>query len=245
MKKFLIPLSLLLIIFGFSPAFAYEDDLDGLLKDHVKPVTARGIQYNGVNYNSWRKDPRHATVRNVILATDPTSLTSKNEKLAYWINAYNVLTIDLITRENEQKTIKNLKSGFTSPWEKYKWNIAGKDYTLDQIEHDIIRPLGEPRIHFAINCAAKSCPDLRTEAYRADKLDSQLEDQTKKTFKNVTKGYEEKNGNIIRVTKVMDWFKKDFGNGNLNSWLQSYLPDTVNDQTRIKFFNYDWCLNKQ
>lgn len=238
---------LLFLIFLVMPlsAQAYENDLNGLLKDNVKTVIAENTQYNGVNYDAWGKDPRHIKVRDAILAVMPKNLLSKNEKLAYWINAYNVLTIDLITREGESNSIKNLGGTFTSPWKKHKWVIAGKAYTLDDIEHKIIRPLGDARIHFAINCAAKSCPDLRTEAYRADRLNAQLEDQTKKTFQNSTKGYKQDGENTVRVTKVMDWFDEDFNNGNLKTWLKAYFPNVVSEDTDIQFFDYDWSLNKQ
>lgn len=245
MKKIITFIAFILLAVVAQPVFAYENDLDGLLKDHIKPVTAKGIEYNGVDYQAWGKDPRHVKVREAILTTNPANLASKNEKLAYWINAYNVLTIDLITREGETQSIKNLGSTFTSPWKKHKWEIAGKEYTLDDIEHGVIRPMGEARIHFAVNCAAKSCPDLRAEAYRANKLDAQLQDQTIKTFENTTKGFKKLDGNAIKVSKVMSWFKKDFDNGELNNWIATYFPDSVNKETNISFFDYDWSLNKQ
>jgi len=246
MKPFKFLLTATVLTITSSPAYAYFDTLDGLLKDHVKPVTANGTQYNGVDYDAWAKDTRHVQVREQILTKNPASLGSNNEKLAYWINAYNVLTIDLITREGERESIKNLGSTFTSPWKKHTWKIAGKDYTLDDIEHGIIRKMDEPRIHFAVNCAAKSCPDLRAEAYRPTKLNTQLDDQTRLTFKNSTKGYAKLDGeNTVRVSKVMDWFDEDFNNGDLRSWLQPYFPNVINDDTNIKFFSYDWSLNKQ
>lgn len=226
------------------PLPSYERDLDGLLKDHVEPTTADGIDYNGVDYNAWGKDPRHAQVRDAILAVDPASLSSKEEQLAFWINAYNVLTIDLITRTDEQKSIKDLGNVFDSPWDKYTWEIHGKEHTLNNIEHDIIRKMGEPRIHFAVNCAAKSCPDLRAEAYSADKLDAQLEEQANLTLGNQTKGYRKEKGNAVRVTKIMDWYGDDFDNGDLNSWLETYKPDEVNSDSKVSFFKYDWSLNK-
>jgi len=96
---------LFLALFGFSfNAFAYENNLDGLLKQYVKTVTKSGIQYNAINYDAWGKDPRHAKVRDEILNKNANTLKSKEQKLAYWINAYNVLTIDLITREKETQT---------------------------------------------------------------------------------------------------------------------------------------------
>lgn len=241
MKKLL----LLLALFSFSlNAFAYENNLDGLLKSYVKTVTKSGIQYNAVNYAAWGKDPRHAKVRDEILKTNANTLKSKDQKLAYWINTYNVLTIDLITSKNETKSIKNLGSVFKSPWKKFTWNVNGKNLTLDGIEHNIIRKLNDPRIHFAINCAAKSCPDLRREAYRANKLNAQLQHQVNLTLSNTSKGFRKGNGNSVQVSKVMDWFKEDF-KGGINKWLQPYKKGVVNNNTKISFIAYDWSLNKQ
>lgn len=229
-----------------QPAYAYFDALDGLLSDHVKSVTAKGITYNGVDYDAWARDARHVQVRDEILAKNPATLGSKNEKLAYWINAYNVLTIDLITREGERESIKNLGGTFSSPWKTHEWTIAGKDYTLDDIEHGVIRKMGEARIHFAVNCAAKSCPDLRADAYRPAKLNAQLDEQTRLTFENSTKGFKQIDGqNAVRVSKVMDWFDEDFKGGDLRGWLAPYFPNVINDETSVKFFSYDWSLNKQ
>lgn len=226
-------------------AVAYENDLDGLLKSYVKPTKQAGIRYNGVNYEAWAKDPRHAKVKNQILRTNATQLKSKNEKLAYWINTYNLLTIDLITREKETESIKNLGSLFSSPWKKHRWNVNGKALSLDDIEHNIIRKLNDARIHFAINCAAKSCPDLRTEAYRSNKLDAQLRHQVQLTLNNSSKGFLQEKGNAVKVTKVMDWFREDFNQGNLHTWLTPYKKQSVNKNTQIRFFAYDWSLNKQ
>ena len=246
MKYLLAILVALNILFYIQPVLAYQDPLDGLLSDHVAPVTKDGITYNGVDYAAWGQDPRHDVVLDAILSTDLSTLQTKDQKLAYWINAYNVLTIDLITREGETESIKNLGTLLNSPWKKHTWTIAGQDYSLDDIEHGIIRPLDEPRIHFAVNCAAKSCPDLRTEAYRADRLEAQLAEQVQLTFANATKGYQSVEGqNAVRVTKVMDWFKEDFNEGDLRGWLQPYFPDVINDQTAIRFFKYDWSLNNQ
>lgn len=235
-----------LALFTFSlNAHAYFDDLDGLLKDHVKTVTKSGIQFNAVNYKAWGQDSRHAKVRDEILKQNTSALVSTDEKLAYWINAYNVLTIDLITREKETKSIKNLGNVFKNPWKRFSWKVDGKNRTLDDIEHGIIRKLNDPRIHFAINCAAKSCPDLRKEAYRANKLNAQLQHQVNLTLSNATKGFKESAGNTVKVSKIMDWFAEDFNSGNVNKWLQPYKKQIVNDNTKIGYFAYDWSLNKQ
>jgi len=246
MKLLNIITALLLVILISKPSHAYLDDLDGLLKDHLKTVTYSGITYNGVDYDAWKSDKRHVQVRDEILAINPNDLNSNNARLAYWINAYNVLTIDLIIREGERETIKNLGGVISSPWKKHKWTINGQSKTLDSIEHDIIRKIGDARIHFAVNCAAKSCPDLRMESYRAETINEQLDDQVRSAFENETKIYKNDEGdNQIHLTKIMDWYGEDFNDGNLILWLKPYLGNAINDDTSIDFYGYDWSLNKQ
>lgn len=227
-------------------AYAYEDDLDGLLAQHVKPIKENGITYNGVDYDAWSHDPRHEKVLSSIASFHPATLLTQNEKLAFWINAYNVFTIDIMIKTGERDSIKNQGSFFTTPWQKHDWVISGRAYTLDRIEHEIVRKMGEPRIHFALNCAAKSCPDLRRESYRAERLEAQLEDQTRLTLNNPTKGfYVMPYKDTVRVSRVMDWYGEDFHSGDVRSWLRPYKPKDIKGQTGVLFFNYDWSLNKQ
>lgn len=219
---------------------------DGLLGEHIQPVTSPGgVSYNGVDYGAWAEDERHKEARDVLLSIDPSSFGTKDETLAFWMNTYNFLTIDLITREGEEQSIKNLGSTFVSPWKKHKWDIAGASYSLDQIEHKIIRPMDEPRIHFAINCAALSCPDLRSEAYKADILNRQLNEQTVATLNNPSKvfSYDEAR-DVASVSKIMDWFDEDFNDGDIKAWLKTYKPNVITADTKIKFLKYDWSLNK-
>ncbi|MCI4662964.1 MAG: DUF547 domain-containing protein [Neomegalonema sp.] len=234
---------------AFADEARYHDDLDGLLAEHVRPATARGISYHGVDYDAWALDPRHARAREALLATDPARLPTRSDRLAFWINAYNLLTIDLIVREGERETIKNLGGLFSTPWQRHKWTIAGAPYSLDDIEHKIIRPMGEPRIHFAINCAAISCPDLRRESYRGERLEEQLADQTRRLLENGSKGLrrgrEADGGDWIMLSRVMRWFDEDFDNGDLRGWLAPYLPGALSQATDVRFFDYDWSLNKR
>lgn len=207
---------------------------DGLLKSHVHPAEKNGIAYNGVDYIAWRNDSRHGQALTHLLAAQPEK--TKN----YWINVYNFLTIDLIVKTGEKESIKNLGSPFQSAWKKYSWDIGGTAYTLDQIEHKILRPMGDPRIHFVINCASISCPDLRQEAYRMDRLDVQLDEQTWLALANTGKGLR-RDGNTVYVSRIFEWFAEDFKNGDVRGWLLDYplveLPFT------LKFMDYDWSLN--
>ncbi len=242
MKRFLLILSMVAIFWPMQ-AQAYIDDYDALLRDYVKPTKRGGITFNGVDYDSWTTDLRHSRAMDSLEKTQLSTLRTKKERLAFWINAYNLLTIDLIVGQGERDSIKNLGFLFRSPWVRYNWKIDGKLYTLDEIEHDIIRKIGEPRIHFAVNCAAISCPDLRNEAYRADSLDSQLRDQQERIFDNKTKGLR-KDGNTIYATKVMDWYEEDFSKGNPLKYLRKHAPSRVGEADDLRFFRYDWSLNK-
>lgn len=240
----------IVLLLGFfavpKQAFAYLDDYNGLLKDYVKPVVSNGIKYNGVNYDKWQFDKRHKKVRQALQNTDPSQLRSQRERLAFWINAYNFFTIDLIIQRGERDSIKDLGGVLETPWQRFRWSIGGNEYTLDNIEHDIIRKIGDPRIHFAVNCAAKSCPDLRREAYTTEKIDKQLDEQVRLTFANTTKGFAKvKDKNSIVLTKVMDWYEEDFSNGKLQIWMEQWKPELVDPKTSIGFFSYDWSLNSQ
>lgn len=215
---------------------------DAMLKSHVAPARQAGINYNGVDYAAWRADERHPQALSALLGSDPASLEGRTAQLAYWINAYNFLTIDLIVKENETRSIKNLGNLLSTPWTRFKWKIAGRSLALDDIEHKIIRPFGEPRIHFAINCVAISCPDLRSEAYTRTDLERQLTDQLAVTFANASKGFRLEEG-AVRVSKVMDWFAEDFAGGDVQQWLAAHSPQAIPAGSAIRFFDYDWSLN--
>lgn len=214
----------------------------GLLSAHVRPARQNGIAYAGVDYGSWRRDARHAEALAALLASDPKSAVSRQEMLAYWINAYNFLTVDLIAREGETRSIKNLGGLLASPWKRFRWPIGGRELSLDDIEHGTIRKLGEPRIHFAVNCAAISCPDLRAQPYVAAILDAQLADQVAKTFANPAKGYSAVAA-TVRISKVMDWYREDFDGGDVAGWIRANAPVDLPEGARIAFLAYDWTLN--
>jgi len=213
---------------------------DELLSDYVTPVKANGIQFNGVDYDAWHADFRHQQALDLLLAEKPNKLKGDAKK-AFWINTYNLLTIELIVRENERASIKNLGGLFTSPWKKHEWRIAGDDYSLDYIEHKILRPMGDARVHFAINCASISCPDLRPEVYQAENLNYQLNQQVMHTLDNQGKGFDATK-NSVSVSKIFDWFSEDFEAGDVMHWLQSYKQ--IDPSRDLEFMPYDWSLNK-
>lgn len=203
----------------------------GLLKENV----SRGK----VNYEGLKKN--QATLKSYIEmlgANAPGDDWSRNEKLAYWINAYNAVTINLILDNYPVKSITDLSNG--KPWDKKIVTLGGKSYSLNQIENDIIRPrFNEPRIHFAVNCAAISCPPIRNEAFVASKLDEQLDEQTRSFLKN--EAFNALNGKTFRASKIFDWYGEDFG--DLNAFISKYT--NLPADATIEFVDYNWALNKQ
>ncbi|MBK9254293.1 MAG: DUF547 domain-containing protein [Saprospiraceae bacterium] len=170
--------------------------------------------------------------------SDPNPKWSKNEQLAFWINAYNLFTVKLITDNYPLKSIQDLDKG--KPWDVKRITIGGKKYSLNNIENDIIRPkFKDARIHFAVNCAAVSCPPLLNAAYLPKTLDAQLEGQTKKFFDN--KKYQKIEPLKAEISKIMDWYAVDFG--NIHNFINKYSTVKVNPKAKISFKEYDWALN--
>lgn len=161
-----------------------------------------------------------------------------NDELAFWINLYNLSTVQLIVNHWPVKSIRDIENG--SPWDK-KWiKVNGDVLSLNQIEHDIIRKkFNDARIHFAVNCAAKSCPPLLNKAYIGSKVQEQLESQTKK-FINNTK-YNSLSPKSAKVTQLMNWYKEDFG--DVVAFINKYATTKLDKGVKIDFKDYDWALN--
>ncbi|MGD8764768.1 MAG: DUF547 domain-containing protein [Desulfobacteraceae bacterium] len=181
-------------------------------------------------------------------AVDSKSL-SRDEQFAFYVNAYNAWTIKLIlSRYPDVKSIKNLGSLFKSPWKKEIVRLDGEVMTLDNIEHDILRPrFNDPRVHFAINCAAISCPPLSSVPYRADILNDQLNESTRSFLNNP--GSYKLDGNDLYVSRIFKWFAEDFNYDVLGFYL-NYANDELKQKLeakrttlRIKYLHYDWGLN--
>lgn len=202
------------------------------------------VDYTGFKSEEDRLDQYLA----VLEKTDPESL-SENEQFAFYINAYNAWTIKLILSAYPGITsIKELGSLLKSPWEKEFVHIDGRVTTLDDIEHNILRPrYRDPRVHFAINCSAVSCPPLRSEPYQGSTLDGQL-DLSTRAFINDPKNYRFE-GNTLYVSRIFQWFSEDF-NEDILGFLLVYAQDdlkrklsTKKRTIRIGYLHYDWALN--
>lgn len=170
----------------------------------------------------------------------PESSWSSKQKLTYWINAYNIYTIKLIVDNYPTTSITKITA---KPWEKKFIKLGGKTYDLNTIENGIIRKqFNEPRIHFALNCASKSCPVLLNAAYTPEKLYSQLTSQTKRFMKDATKN-DFSNPKKIKISQLFDWYKEDFTkNGTVIDFINKYRTEQL-DNPKIEYMEYSWDLN--
>ena len=205
---------------------------DQLLKKHV---TTDGR----VNYEGFRNDK--GILRDYITslgANMPTEIWSKEDKLAYWMNAYNAMTVDLIVRNLPLKSIKDIDK----PWDQRLWKLGSKWYNLNEVEHKILRKMGDARIHFGINCASFSCPPLLNDAFSSKTVEAQL-DALARTFVNDTKRNQISENNI-KISKIFSWFGKDFKtDGSLIDFLNRYSETTISNKARKSYMDYDWTLN--
>ncbi|NVJ85691.1 MAG: DUF547 domain-containing protein [Algoriphagus sp.] len=215
-----------------------------LLRNNVSP-------YGKVNYKGFIKEKEKLENYLEILsqnAPDRESWT-KEEQLAYWINAYNAFTVKLIVDHYPVKSIRDLGPKLKIPlvndvWHYEFFEINGEKSSLDEIEHNILRKeFEEPRIHFAINCASVSCPPLLNEAFVPEKLETQLEMVTRLFINDSQRNFI--SANEIEISSIFSWFKGDFTkNGTLIDFLNQYSQISISPNAKIRHLDYDWSLNE-
>jgi hypothetical protein len=219
---------------------------DTLLKQHVN-------EEGMVSYTGFIKD---SLILNQYLdslsdrAPDPKSWT-KEEQLAYWINAYNAFTVQLVIRNYPIKSIKDIATGLNIPFVSTTWdikfiNIGDEIIDLNRIEHGIIRKsFNDARIHFAVNCASMSCPKLRKEAYIGSMLNQQLDDQTLFFLQDPL--YNEINApGRAELSKLFTWFSGDFKKhaGGVIPFINDFLDKPLSKKAKLTYREYDWQLNE-
>lgn len=202
-----------------------------------KHVATNGI----VNYTGFSKDKNKLRNYITILSKNvPKENWNKEEKLAYWMNAYNAMTVDLILRNLPLESIKDIKD----PWEQRLWKLGDAWYNLEEIEHQILRKMGDARIHFGINCASFSCPPLSNKAFTALTVADQLEALAIQFINDSKRNSISKDR--VEISKIFTWFSKDFKtNGSIIDYLNKFSEVPINDNARIGFMDYNWELNNK
>ena len=215
------------------PIEAFNHDLwNNLLQLYVSDT-------GNVNYKAFKNDITELHLYIDSLGENmPTEDWNKEDKLAYWINAYNAMTVDLILRFEPIKSIKDIKD----PWDQRLWKLGDKWYNLNEIEHQILRKMNEPRIHFGIVCASFSCPKLQNEAFTALNLETQLTNATKEFLADTNRN--EISRDRIKISKIFNWFSKDFKqNSSLIDFINLYSDVQVSSNAKKSFMDYNWDLN--
>ena len=208
---------------------------DALLKAHVSESGA-------VDYRGFLNDRESlGSYLQLLGSSIPGQNWGREAQLAYFINLYNAATVQLILEHYPVNSIRKIPR----PWGR-KWiRIGDGAYSLDHIEHQILRPMGEPRIHFAINCASRSCPKLLQEAFTGERLELQLEEATRGFINDPSRN--RISPRKAELSKIFKWFRQDFeaGGRTLTGFLNPRLPDPLEVDVPIEFLPYDWSLNSQ
>lgn len=246
-KTFFILLCIALFSFRYSGSNSIKKSIA-----HTKwtMLLKKYVNKNGdVNYKGFIKDSLALnTYLNLLSANEPEITSTKNEKFAYWINAYNAFTVKLIIQNYPLKSIKDLGSTATnnSPWDKKFFTIGKKLMTLNIIEHEILRKeFNDPRLHFAINCASYSCPKLLNSAFEASTLHKQLDKSAVDFINDSTKNIITPNALIL--SSILNWYGTDFTKTGISKidFLNKYSKTKINNTASVEYLKYNWLLNEQ
>jgi Protein of unknown function, DUF547 len=234
-----------------APAAAFDEALyASLLERHTLPVADLArvrVDYAALATSSdWRR------LVHSLAETDLSALRTREQQLAFWIDAYNILAIDLVARHYPVASIRDIGSLLRPVWKRPAGVVGGREVTLDEVEHEIVRPLGEPRAHAVVICASTSCPALSREPLVPERLDAQLDAAARQWLADPGKGLRiDRGANAIELSKIFDWFAEDFAAaGGVLGFAARYAPEADREwlrahgaSARIRYFEYDWAVN--
>lgn len=223
---------------------------DDLVRRYVRS-DAGGV--NRFSYSQVRRVDR-ASLAGYLADLSRTRISQyrRDEQLAFWVNLYNALTVQVVLEHYPVKSIRDISISpglFASgPWGKPLTEVEGESLSLDDIEHRILRPIWrDPRIHYAVNCASVGCPNLMTEAFTAQNA-NELLDRGARAYVNHPRGARVENGRLV-VSSIYQWFKEDFGGddsgviAHLRSYASPEFANMLQQVQRIADDGYDWTLN--
>lgn len=221
-------------------------------------VVASPDGVNRVRYAAWRMNTEDMRALNAYVASleqDHPSRLARAERLAYWINLYNAVTLQIILENYPVRSIRDIRSrtfdprGLIGPWRTERVTVEGRRLTLDQIENTILRrEFNEPRIHYAINCASIGCPNLEARAWRAETIDADL-DEAARGYVNHARGVSVDPRGRVSASRIYQWFAADFGGGaagvltHVRRYASPELRARLANATSISDYAYDWSLN--
>jgi hypothetical protein len=212
----------------------------------------RFVHGGQVDYAGWKNDQAQLDdyLRELVRVNkEGFEKFSREQKLAFWINAYNAYTVRLIFDHYPVSSIRSIGLLPGAAFRRAFIPLLGEKLTLNEIENRL-RQLSDPRIHFAIVCASKSCPELRTEAYRADVLDQQLDAAARGFLRDPAKNRWDPSSRTLKLSSIFKWYGEDFERaaGSMQAYVERYVDPAVraavkSGPVRIEFLDYDWSLN--
>lgn len=234
-----------------APANAFDDALYArLLERHTREVD--DLARVRVDYPAIAASAEWRRLVAGLASEDLAALRTREQQLAFWIDAYNILAIDLVAQHYPIASIRDIGSLLRPVWKRPAGRAGGRTVTLDEIEHEIVRPLGDPRSHAVVICASTSCPALPREPLTAERLDAQLDTAMRRWMADPGKGLRiDRAANTVRLSKVFDWFEKDFAKaGGTIAFAARYAPESDRAwlhehgaTARLAYFDYDWAVN--
>ncbi|SEL42201.1 Protein of unknown function, DUF547 [Aquimarina amphilecti] len=238
MKKKYLLLAIIAILSFVSNLEAQNNHIDHMVWDQLLLLNVSNdgkVDYKGFIRDKFLFDKYFKS-----LSTNyPSENSDDTEKLAYWVNLYNAIVMKMIIDHYPVKSINDLKN----PWKKKSIEINNIKYSLDDIEHTILRKMDEPRIHFLLNCAATSSPKLWNRAYTNRNITKALEERTIEYINDPSKNII--TNNEVNISKVFDWYAKDFDNGDIKSYINRYSKVKIDKSSKMNYLEYDWSLNER
>ncbi len=228
---------LIVCITFFTNAFSQTSTLNSLLKKHVDTK-------GNVNYKAFKKDvSKLDSYLEYLNKTSPKKNWSASKTKAFWVNAYNAYTIKLILDNYPLKSILKIKKKGKDAWNIPFAKVGGKAYTLNHIEHKILRKdFNDPKIHVGVNCASGSCPQLGNFAFTEANYTTKTKELMKKFINDPTRN--KISGKKVQLSKIFEWFKGDFTKkGSLIDFLNKYSNTKIDKNAKVSFLEYNWSLN--
>lgn len=219
---------------------------DQVLRKYVNPQGL--VDYAGLKSDSGTLE----SYLNLLAVNAPSDKATFQTGLAFWINAYNALTIKGVLDHYPITSVRKVKlfGGFFS---RIKFQVGGRSYTLDNIEHDIIRyEFSDPRIHFALVCASLGCPILESRAFVPETLEKRLDNATANFINNPEKVRLDRENSVLYLSQIFEWYAEDFEDthSSVINFISEYLPEVdaaflEEEEVKIQYLEYDWSLNAQ
>lgn len=226
------------LIITLTKIHSQTEEFNALLQKYVDDQGF--VDYQSLKKNESKLDDYLAYLNK----TSPKKDWSANKEKAFWINAYNAYTLKIILENYPVKSITKINYDGKNAWKTPFVKVGGTTYTLDHVEHEILRKkFKDPRIHVGVNCASGSCPKLGNFAFTENNIDSELDRLMKEFINDPTRN--RLNGKKAEISEIFNWFQGDFttNGSSVIDYINRYANEPLDAKAKIKYLTYDWSLN--